>query len=440
MEISIEILMILLLILLNGILAMAEFAVVAARKTRLQQRAKRGDQRAQAALELAKNPADFLSTVQIGITLVGVLAGAFGGATVAEELEEYLNRVSILALYSEGIAVGVVVVSITALSIVFGELVPKRLALNNPERTAAFLAVPMSHLSKAASPLVSLFSNLTGLVLKILKVRRSEEPPVTEEEIRFLIAQASRAGEILQSEEELLARVFRLGDRRAGALITPRTEIEWLDLEDPLDVNLNRISSSTHSCFPVGHGNLDNLLGVVVAKDLLRCHLAGELADLKACLVPPVFIPEKTPALAVLELFKATEPHLVIVIDEYGGVQGLLTIRDILEAIVGDFQVKGRQEVGQIFRREDGSWLVDGMLPVDEFMEAFQVSGMPDHNRGYYETIGGFAMSQLGKIPATGDNFEWGGLRFEIMDMDGLRVDKVLVNKTEAIPRSTDNP
>jgi putative hemolysin len=429
-KISIEILMILVLILINGVLAMAEFAVVTARKNRLRQRAIAGDRGALAALDLAQEPSDFLSTVQIGITLVGILAGVFGGATIAEVLAENLSNLSILARYSEGIAVVIVVVFITSLSLVFGELVPKRLALMRPEKLAIVLARPMTVLAKAASPLVRMLGWFTDLLLKVLGMESPDEPSVTEEDLKLLIAQAAQAGVILEAEQDLVAGVFRLGDRRAGTLITPRTEIEWLDLDEPIEINLQKVLQSHHSSFPVARGDIDEVLGVVIAKELLRCCLSGSSIKLENCIVPPVFVPENTPALRVLDIFKTTEPHLVLVIDEYGGLQGLLTIRDILETFVGDIHLRDSSGVPNIYARADGSWLIDGMLPVDEFKEAFQISSMPEYDRGYYATVGGFILYKLGKIPSTGDVFEWGGLRFEVMDMDGLRVDKILVEKT----------
>jgi len=439
MDISIEVLMILVLILVNGVLAMAEFAIVAARKGRLQGRVAQGDQRAKIALELADEPADFLSTVQIGITLIGVLAGAFGGATIAEALEDSLGKVVFLAPYAEGISVGIVVLLITVLSLIFGELAPKRLALNRSESLAILLAPSMKTLSRLASPLVRLLSDTTDWVLRILGVEKSEEAPVTEDEIRLMIAQATKSGEIQKEEQNMVSGVFRLGDRRVGTLITPRTEIEWLDLEDSLENNLLKINASRHSCFPIARGDLDQIQGVVAAKEVLRCCLDGSTIHLEDCMIPPTFVPENTPALTLLDLYQSSEPQLVIVIDEYGGVQGLLTIRDILDAIVGDFPFASQVGERPIFRRDDQSWLVDGLLPVDEFMDAFQIQEMPDYDRGHYQTIGGFVMNQLGKIPTTGDSFDWGGYEFEIVDMDGLRVDKILIKKPAQIPGPAEN-
>lgn len=428
-SITIEILMILFLILLNGLLAMSEFAVVTARKNRLQERANRGDRGASAALELAREPTDFLASVQIGITLVGVLAGAFGGATVAQALAARLANIKMLASYSQAIALALVVVLITFFTLVFGELTPKRLALIRPESLAAALARPMRLFARITAPLAWLLSAATDLVLRILRAEEPDEPLVTEDDLKVLISQATRAGVILEAEKNLVSGVFRLGDRRAGMLITPRTEIEWLDLDQPLEQNLRIVTNSQHSRFPVGCGSLDDVQGVVLAKDLLRICLSGAPIDLQEVLIPPIFVPENAPALQVLEVFKTAQPPIVMVIDEYGGLQGLLTIHDILEAFVGEITSWEALGDPSIYRRSDGSWLVDGRLQIDEFMEAFQISRMRDYDRGHYETVGGFAMVELGKIPVTGDQFDWGEYHFEIVDMDGFRVDKVLIKK-----------
>ncbi|MCC7129017.1 MAG: hypothetical protein B6D39_10470 [Anaerolineae bacterium UTCFX2] len=429
-SISAEILMILVLILFNGVLAMSEFAIVTARKNRLQERARRGDRGASAALKLAHEPTAFLASVQIGITLVGVLAGAFGGATIAQALAARLAKIQALAPYSQVIAFSLVVIIITFLNLVLGELVPKRLALIRPESLAAALAKPMSLFARLTAPMARLLSATTDLILRIMQAEEPDEPLVTEDDLKVLITQATRAGVILEVERTMVSGVFRLGDRRAGTLITPRTEIEWLDLDEPLELNLEKIAKSQHSCFPVARRSLDDVQGVVLAEDLLRVCLSGAPVSLEAILIPPIFVPENTPALRVLEIFKSTEPDILMVIDEYGGLQGLLTIHDILEAFIGEIASRDASDELSIFQRTDGSWLVDGLLPVDEFMEALHISEMQDYDRGYYETVGGFAMVELGKIPATGDQFEWGEFHFEIIDMDGFRVDKLLVKKT----------
>jgi putative hemolysin len=426
-SIALEILILLALILINGLLAMSEIAVVSARKARLQQLSNQGDAKARAALDLANHPADFLSTVQIGITLVGILAGAFGGATIAENIAARLESIPRLAPYSEAIGVFLVVLVITYFSLVLGELVPKRLGLSNAERIAASAAAPMRTLSRLTSPLVLVLGWSTELVLKIFGYKPAAEAAISEEEIKVLIDQGRRAGVFAEAEQDMVEAVFRLGDRSAGTLMTPRTEIVWLDLDDPPDETRRKIIDSDHGRYPVARGSLDNLVGVVQAKDLLERSISGQTLDLQASMLQPLIVPESMPALKVLELFRQSRFHTALVIDEFGGLQGLVTIFDILESIVGDIPDEGELVEPEIVQREDGSWLVDGRLPVDEFKELFRLSGLPDESRGHYQTLGGFVMSYLGRIPTAADSFDWSGLHFEVMDMDGYRVDKVLI-------------
>jgi putative hemolysin len=411
---------------------MAETAIISARKARLQQRAEAGDEKAMVALSLAVDPADFLSATQIGITLVGVLAGAFGGATIAGELAVFIGRIEPLRPYSQGIAIALVVLAITYLSLIVGELVPKRLALNDPERAASRIAVPMQALTRLTYPLARFLSFSSDLVLRTLGVRPSGEPPVTEEEIQVLLEQGTEAGVFEEAELDMVQSVFRLADRRVGSLMTPRPEIAWLDLEDPAEEIRRRIIASPHSRMPVAEGSLDNVMGIVQAKDLLARSLMGQQLDLRAALVPPMFVPESMLALNALEQFRESGVHIALVIDEFGGVQGLVTLYDILEAIVGDIPAEGEAEEPEVVQREDGSWLLDGGLPVDEFKDIFGITRLPDEERGYYNTLGGFIMTRLGRIPAASDFFEWAGLRFEVVDMDGFRVDKVLVLPVQA--------
>jgi len=430
-----EIVFVMLLIIANGLLAMSETAVISARKERLQHRANRGDIKARAALEVANAPNRFLSTVQIGITLVGILAGAFGGATIAEQLAARLSQIPLLTPYSEAIGLGIVVIGITYLSLVLGELVPKRLALHNPERIAAAVAIPMRSLSALLSPLIDLLGASTDVVLRVLGIRPSTEPPVTEEEIKVLIEQGTQAGVFAAMEQEMVVRAFRLGARRISALMTPRTEIVWLDLDDSPETIRDMITNSSHNLFPVGRGSLDYPLGVVLARDVLARSLVGQATDLKAFLQQPMFVPENMPAMKVLELFKQAGQPMALVIDEYGGTQGLVTHSDILDALVGDMLVATEPSEPHAVQRQDGSWLVDGMLPTDEIKEIFRLDQLPSEDRVGFQTVGGFMMSQMGCIPFEGQYFEWEGLRFEVMDMDGHRVDKVLVMPVRS-PRS----
>jgi magnesium and cobalt exporter, CNNM family len=425
--IVIESLLIILLLLINGVLAMAEMAIVSARKVRLQQRAEKGDAGARVALELANAPSRFLSTVQIGITLVGIFAGAFGGATIAAKLDARLEQIPGLAPYSEAIALGAVVAAVTYLSLIIGELVPKRLALNNPEGIAAKIARPMRRLSVIASPVVRLLGISTESVLRLLGARKNTEPPVTEEEIKLMIKQGAEAGVFDEAEQDMVTNIFRLSDRRAGALMTPRYEIVWIDIKDsPAEIE-RRFNEHRHSRFPVCDGSIDHVLGIVRAKDLLACCLAGEAIDLQAALRMPLFVPENMPALKALEMFKQTGTHLAIVLDEHGGMQGLVTHHDLMEAIVGDIPSAGLPTESPAVRREDGSWLLDGALPVDKFQQILGLKQMPDDEHGDYQTLAGFVLQQIGRIPVAGEQFEWRGLRFEVVDMDRRRIDKMLV-------------
>ncbi|AFZ30527.1 protein of unknown function DUF21 [Gloeocapsa sp. PCC 7428] len=421
-----EILIIFLLIVANGIFAMSEMAIVSSRKARLQQLANEGNAKARAALKLAESPNNFLSTVQVGITLIGILTGAFGGATIARTLAGYLQQIPGLAPYSQAIAFGIVVLIITYLSLILGELVPKRLALNNPERIAANIATPMRTIAAIVSPAVYFLSASTDFVLRLLGIGPSSEPLVTEEEIKVLIEQGTEAGTFEAAEQDMVERVFRLGDRPVSALMTPRPEIVWLDLEDSLEVNRHRIIDGGHSRFPVCQGGLDNVLGIVPVSDLLARCLSNQPLDLTVSLRQPVFVPESTRGLKVLEMFKQTGTHIALVVDEYGVIQGLVTLNDILIEIVGDVPSDDDQEEPQAVQREDGSWLLDGMLSIDEFFELFAIKEIPAEHRGSYQTLGGFVITHLGRIPTASDYFEWQGMRIEVVDMDGNRVDKVL--------------
>lgn len=435
-NLAIEIVIILALILFNGVLAMSEIALVSSRKVRLQQRADTGDENAKAALKLAHNPSNFLSTVQVGITLVGILAGAFGGATVAEVVADLLSNYEPIKPYSQSIAFGLVVLVITYLSLILGELVPKRLALSNPEKFAAGMAKPMIGFSRLVLPLVRLLEISTEFILRVLRIKPSLEPSVTEDEVKLLIRQGARSGIFEETEMDMVNAIFRLGDRRIGTLITPRPEIEWIDLDNLIEENLEKVVQSGHSRFPVGKGSLDNIQGVIAAKDLLACLLKDSSVDIQKCIIPAVFVPENMRAMNVLEVLRR-DPHptMVLVIDEFGGLQGLVTANDLLESIVGELPESGGKFEPEIVQRKDGTWLVDGMLAVDEFMEYFHLGELPDSERGLYQTLGGMVMSTLGRVPKSGDAFNWKGLQIEVADMDGLRVDKVMISP-EAVEAS----
>lgn len=432
MPVTIDIIIVLLLIFANGVFAMSEMSIVSARKTRLQELAERGNKKAQVALDLANSPNRFLSTVQVGITLIGILAGAFGGATIATKLATVIARIPALESYSGAIALVGVVVIITYFSLIIGELVPKRLALGSPETIAMSMAQPMRELSAIAYPLVHLLSISTEAVLRMLGVTQVEgEQLVTEEEIKVMVRQATEAGMFEVAEQDMVERVFHLGDQHVNALMTPRLEIVWLDLNDPEDINRHKMIENGHSRYLVGQDHLDNVLGVAYATDLLARSFSNQPFDLAGNLRQPLFIPESTSALKVLELFKQSGTHLAIVVDEYGVVQGIVTLNDVMEVIIGDVPFSDHEYGSPIVRREDGSWLLDGMLPIDKLKELFNLEELPGEDRGNYQTLGGFVITQLGRIPAAADHFEWSDLRFEVMDMDGNRIDKMLVVAVE---------
>jgi len=426
-EVAVDVLIFGLLLLLNGLFVMSEMAVVSSRKTRLQQRASKGDARAARALKLAQSPNVFLSTVQVGITGVGILMGAIGGPAFSAPLAGFLKRWLPLA-YADSLALVIVVIFITTLSILLGELVPKRLALSEAERVAALLAGPMLAISKLFSPLVWLLGRSTDWILRILGAKSGDQPPVTEEEIQLLINQGTEAGIFEESEQEMVEGVFSLSDSRVYSLMTPRADIVWLDIGDPPDAIRSKISESPYSRFPVCQGNLDVVLGIVKARDLLvPPGLSSPDFRLKDRLRPVYFIPETMLASQALEVFKEKNAELMLVVDEFGSVQGLLTLDDIIEEIVGDIEV-----ASQATQRQDGSWLLDGMLQVDDFKELFHIDSLP--NEDEYETLSGFVMTSLGRVPQAADHFEWNGLRFEVVDMDGRRVDKVLVTTLPSRP------
>jgi putative hemolysin len=422
-----EILLILLLIVGNGVFAGAEIAVVSARKVRLEQLAERGNRRARAALKLAEAPNDFLSTVQIGITLIGILSGAVGGATLAQRLRPLLDQVPWLAPWSEGISVALVVSAITYLSLVIGELVPKRIALADPERIACAIAGPMRRLSRLTAPLVHLLGTSTDGLLHLLGVRPSSEPDITEEEIKALLRRGAESGVVEEAEHEMVERVFRLGDRSVKGIMTPRTEICWLDLEASAEANLEKVMESRHGRFPVARGKLDACVGVVRGNRLLRARLADEPVDLESLVEPPLFVTQSARGMSVVEQFRRSGVHIALVMDEYGGIEGLVTLTDLIEAIVGDLPSTEELEDPMIVQRQDGSWLLDGLLDLGDFSNLVERKPFPEEVTGGSHTLGGFVMHRLSRIPKAGDHFEWDGLRFEVMDMDGKRVDKVLV-------------
>jgi putative hemolysin len=426
-----EIVLIFLLISLNGILALAEIAIVSARKSRLQVIGEAGNSRAFIALALSENPSSFLSTVQVGITLVGIVTGAIGGATLGEELGGLIGRVSWLKPYASFIGTLLTVLFITYLSLVIGELVPKRIAINNPERFACIVAYPMQILSRITSPVVSFLSRSTDRVIRLIGVKPVHEPEVTEEEIKILIEQGTRSGLIALDEKDMLYGVFRLADRRVGSLLTPRTEIVWLDLEDEPELNWQKVIESEHNYYPVARSSLDEVAGILHIKRVLEKSLKQEPLVLEELMEPPIMVPESLLALDLLEMFEKKQIHVALVLDEFGGLQGLVTLNDILKAIVGEAVVTQGFEEAEVVTREDGSWFIDGLTQVDKLKELLEVSQLPEEELVRYQTVSGLMMSRLGKIPTVGDSFIWGNYKFEVVDMDGLRVDKIWVRTTD---------
>ena len=427
-EITTDIIIVALLIMANGILALSEMAIISARKSRLQQKADDGDSGAKAALQLANEPTRFLSTVQVGITLIGILSGAFGGATIAEAIAAALSSITWLAPFREAVGVGVVVLIITYFSIILGELAPKRIALNNAEKIASAVAAPMLLLARLATPIVSFFSASTEIVLRLVGIKPSTEPGVTAEDVRLMIYEGAQEGVFEEAEQEIMERVFRLGDRRASSLMTHRTEMVLLDIEDPLEVNLDKMTRSGFSRFPVCQGSPDEILGIVQVKDLfIQLHSGGQL-DFHAAIQPAEFVPEAMSALAMLEHLREKKSHLALIIDEYGGLTGIVTINDVLEAIVGDIPSLGDPIYEpDVVQREDGSYLLNGTLSTSELKDLLDLDSLPEEEDAGYETLGGMVMADIGRIPTAGDVINWEGWRFEVMDMDGYRVDKVLV-------------
>ncbi|MGD9904795.1 MAG: hemolysin family protein [Vicinamibacterales bacterium] len=423
-----EVVVVLVLLVANGIFAMSEIAIVAARKVRLQQRADDGDRMARAALALANAPTQFLSTVQVGISLVGVLAGAYGGATIARSLRGTFEGVAALAPYAEGLSLGLVVAAITYLSLIIGELVPKRIGLNHPETIASWVAIPMQALARLGSPVVSLLTGSTNLVLRLFGIKGQGDPHLTEDEIRAVISQGAESGALEETEETMVQRVFRVGDQRVGAIMTPRPDIEWVDVAATADELREFLGGHSHGQFVVCNGSLDNVLGTVRAADLLSMAMKDAPIALKSLIRDPLFVPDSMGVFKLLEALKSSHRHMAIVLDEFGAVEGLVTVTDLLEAFVGSLPSDAAEE-RPIVVRPDGSWLVDGATPIDDVVGELGLDELPEDETGAYHTLGGFVMARLGRIPRTTDHFEWGGMRFEVIDMDGRRIDKVLVNR-----------
>ncbi|MEO3434328.1 hemolysin family protein [Inquilinus sp. CAU 1745] len=425
-----QILIVVLLVVLNGFFAMSELAVVSARRARLQQMADSGSRGARSALRLIEDPTRFLSSVQIGITLVGIFAGAYSGATLSEPFAEWLRTMPVVGRSADTIALAVVVVSITYLSLIVGELVPKRIAMNNAEGIAAFVAPTMTIVAKIAAPVVWFLGVSTKVTLKLIGVKPSPASTVTEEEVKTMIAEGTEAGIFKKAEQEMIDGVMRLADRSVRSIMTPRHDVVWLDPSDPMEAVRQEIADAGHSRYPVSKGELDDVVGIIHTKDILDRRLSGEEFDLAASARQPLTVHESMPVLRLMELFRSSPVHMAVVLDEYGGIEGIVTPTDVLTAIAGALPEGEEDGAPEVVAREDGSWLVDGRLAIDAVERLLGRRGMSDDDD--YTTLAGFVLWQLGHVPKAGEHFTWEGLRFEVVDMDARRIDKVLISPPSA--------
>jgi len=407
---------------------MAEIALVSSRKPRLEAQANKGDAKAKAALALATNPNTFLSTVQVGITLIGILTGIFSGENLKSPLIAFFNRFTWAQGYSNAIATAIIVLVITYFSLVIGELVPKRIGLAKPEAIAKSFAKPMSWLSRLTFPFIWLLTTSTNLIVKLFNLK-SKDNQVTEEEIKAMISEGSEHGAIEEEEKDIIERVFHLGDRNITSLMTHRTEIVWFDLEDTVDTITEQKDQINHSTYPVCNKTVDDIKGIIYIKDLLKASGDTILKDL---VKPALFVPENNSAYQVLEKIKQTKIHTCFIVNEYGTLEGMLTLNDILEAIVGDVPQSGQEEY-EIVERADGSYLVDAQITFYDFLSRFEKTQWMNEGDNEFDTIAGFVLHELKRIPKTGDHFAWKGFEFEIIDMDGQRIDKLLVTLSEEL-------
>jgi putative hemolysin len=421
-----EILIILLLVILNGIFAMAEIALVSSKKVRLEERANKGSKGAKIALQLIQKLEEFLSTVQIGITLIGIIAGAYGGAAWVNDIAKFIEQFDVLKEYSVEISYVVVVGVITYLSIIIGELVPKSIAYNNPEGISIALAPTMQVLSIITTPIVKFLSNSTKIFVTIFGIKMKNEPPVTEEELKMLIDQGSQVGTFERNETEMIKSIFRFGDRKAYSIMINRQDIAWIDVSDSIEIIRETINNTTFSRLPLCDGSIDRVIGIIRVKDFFRNSEKGKELNLRELATDPLFIPENLSAIKILERFRETKIHLAIIVDEYGSTEGLITLHDLVENILGELPERHEKPELPIFEREDGLLLIDGSILIDELKEKVKTHFEESDE---YSTLGGYVMFRLNKIPQTGDKFISGNYSFEVVDMDGKRVDKVLVKK-----------
>ncbi len=406
---------------------MSEIALVSSRKSKLESAAKNGDVSAEVALSLANSPNRFLSTVQIGITLIGLLTGMYSGDKITQDFESYISSFPVVGGYSHTVAVGTVLVLITYLSLVLGELVPKRIGMSNPEAISKFMARPMQFISVVTAPFILLLSLSSDFIIKLLKIKQSENA-VTEEEIKSLMQEGTSGGVFEEIEQEIVHNVFQLGDRKVTSLMTNRQELVWLDLEDSISVNKEKILDSRHSIYPVGKGSIDEIVGLVYVKDLIATDIENQLVALESLMRDPVYLPESNRAYQVLEKFKEQRVYFGIIVDEYGGVLGAVTMHDIMDALVGNISEE-LEDDSEIYRRDDGSYLIDAQLSFNEFLSHFQVTVKDTEKREFdsFNTLGGFVLHVLENIPSVGDKFSWKHFDFEVIDMDRSRIDKLLI-------------
>ncbi len=430
-----DILIILGLILINGVFAMSEIAIVTSKRIRLQKLAENGSRGAKAALDLSDSPSRFLSTIQVGITLIGIFNGAFGEASLVERLQPEVAMIPILAVYAREIALGIVVVGITFGSLILGELVPKRIAMQYPEAVASIVAAPMLFLSRLMGPFVKVLTGTTEFILRILGMHHKKDDAVTEEEIAGMILEGTDAGLFEKTEHDIVSRALRLDDQRVAALMTPRLDVHFIDLDDSIEVNLAKIADSSYNRFPVCKGDISHIIGIVHAGSLFEQAIRGKTittVDIEAAIRPPLFVPETISAMQLLETLKKNRAELALVIDEYGEIEGIVTLSDVLGALVGDVSVIDEHHEDDGVRRDDGSWLIDGGVSFDRFRELLQTEvRFPEEMSGTYHTLAGFVMTFLGHIPKMSDAFEWEGYRIEVVDMDRNRIDRLLITKLE---------
>jgi len=424
-----DIVILLCLILLNGLFVMSEIALVSARKSRLENLAEKGDRKARVALDLSNNPDLFLSAAQIGITLVAILTGVYSGERFGKSLQPYIERIEVLRPYAATIATTLIVIIVTFLSIIFGELIPKRIALLKAERIAKVVARPMLVFAKITHPIVWLLTLVSNLFFAIFKIRRSASDAVTEEEIKAMVTEGTEAGTIDEAEQKIIERVFHLGDRNITSLMTHRSDIMWFDLDDNEEKMKQKIIEEPHSLYPICDGDIDQLRGVVSIKDM---YVTNDRTAFKDMMQPALFVPENNSAYQVLEKFKESKIHAAFIVDEYGSILGMITLNDILEAIVGDIPQPDLEDY-EIKKRDDGSYLIDGQIPFYDFLAFFEKADWMNEGEHEFDTLAGFILHQLERIPQSGDKMDWRGFNFEIVDMDGHRIDKVLVMISQEI-------